>query len=268
MPFIRLDNADPELIAELMATVDGSPRRRLHARRPRSRTSSAHFADWCGAEPRGRRLLRHRGAGARPARPRDRPRRRGDRPHQQLHRHRRGGQRRRRDPGARRRRRGDGAAHGGDRRGRADRDDALRHPGPPLRPHGRHGPAARRSAASAGIVVVEDACQAHGARYHGKPVGSLGDAGCFSFYPTKNLGAWGDGGALVTDDAELAGQVRLLRSHGEGTRHHHELAAGTHRLDALQAAILRVKLQPPRRLATSAVATPAAPSARRSPAPR
>jgi dTDP-3-amino-3,4,6-trideoxy-alpha-D-glucose transaminase len=94
-----------------------------------------------------------------------------------------------------------------------------------------------------GIAVVEDACQAHGALYRGRPVGSLGDAGCFSFYPTKNLGGWGDGGALVTNDPELDRKVRLLRSHGEGSRHHHELATGTHRLDTLQAAILEVKLR-------------------------
>jgi dTDP-4-amino-4,6-dideoxygalactose transaminase len=93
-----------------------------------------------------------------------------------------------------------------------------------------------------GVFVVEDACQAHGALYRGRPAGSLGDAGCFSFYPTKNLGAWGDGGALVTDDPSLAARVRLLRSHGEGARHHHEMPARTDRLDALQAAILRVKL--------------------------
>jgi dTDP-3-amino-3,4,6-trideoxy-alpha-D-glucose transaminase len=94
-----------------------------------------------------------------------------------------------------------------------------------------------------GIAVVEDACQAHGALYRGRPVGSLGDAGCFSFYPTKNLGGWGDGGALVTNDSDLDARVRLLRSHGEGVRHHHELATGTHRLDTLQAAILEVKLR-------------------------
>ena len=94
-----------------------------------------------------------------------------------------------------------------------------------------------------GIAVIEDACQAHGARYSGRRVGSLGDAGCFSFYPTKNLGGWGDGGALVTNNAEMAEKVKLLRSHGESPRHHHQLVTGTHRLDALQAAILDVKLR-------------------------
>lgn len=93
-----------------------------------------------------------------------------------------------------------------------------------------------------GILLVEDACQAHGALYRGRPVGSIGDAGCFSFYPTKNLGAWGDGGAVVTDDLLLADRLRLLRSHGESTRHVHEVPARTDRLDALQAAILDLKL--------------------------
>ncbi|HET9592940.1 MAG TPA: DegT/DnrJ/EryC1/StrS family aminotransferase [Solirubrobacterales bacterium] len=93
-----------------------------------------------------------------------------------------------------------------------------------------------------GLRLVEDACQAHGARYGGQRVGTFGDAGCFSFYPTKNLGGWGDGGAVVTADPELAARLRLMRSHGEGTRHHHELASGTHRLHSLQAAILGVKL--------------------------
>ena len=97
-------------------------------------------------------------------------------------------------------------------------------------------------AQAAGIAVVEDACQAHGALLHGRRAGSIGHAGCFSFYPAKNLGAWGDGGALVTNDEQLADRVRLLRSHGERPRYHHRVPGTTARLDALQAAVLRVKL--------------------------
>jgi dTDP-3-amino-3,4,6-trideoxy-alpha-D-glucose transaminase len=94
----------------------------------------------------------------------------------------------------------------------------------------------------AGIAVIEDTAQAHGARYKGARAGTIGDAGCFSFYPTKNLGAWGDGGAITTADAELADRVRLLRSHGERPRYNHRVVGTTARLDALQAAVLRVKL--------------------------
>jgi dTDP-4-amino-4,6-dideoxygalactose transaminase len=94
-----------------------------------------------------------------------------------------------------------------------------------------------------GLLVIEDACQAHGARYRGRRVGSLADAACFSFYPSKNLGGWGDGGAVVTDNPEIAGRVRLLRSHGEKPRHHHRVVGSTARLDAIQAAVLRVKLR-------------------------
>jgi dTDP-3-amino-3,4,6-trideoxy-alpha-D-glucose transaminase len=97
-------------------------------------------------------------------------------------------------------------------------------------------------ARQAGIHVLEDACQAHGARYRGRRVGTLGALGCFSFYPAKNLGAWGDGGAVVTAIPELADRVRLLRSHGEQPRYHHREIGATARLDALQAAILRRKL--------------------------
>jgi dTDP-3-amino-3,4,6-trideoxy-alpha-D-glucose transaminase len=94
-----------------------------------------------------------------------------------------------------------------------------------------------------GLAVIEDACQAHGALYRGRRVGSLGDCGCFSFYPAKNLGAWGDGGAVVTSDPEIARRVRLLRSHGESPRYHHRVPGMTARLDAIQAAILRIKLR-------------------------
>jgi dTDP-3-amino-3,4,6-trideoxy-alpha-D-glucose transaminase len=95
---------------------------------------------------------------------------------------------------------------------------------------------------AAGVHVVEDACQAHGARYRGQRVGTFGAFGCFSFYPTKNLGAWGDGGAVVTGVPELAERVRLLRAHGEQPRYRHRIVGTTARLDALQAAVLRPKL--------------------------
>jgi dTDP-3-amino-3,4,6-trideoxy-alpha-D-glucose transaminase len=98
-------------------------------------------------------------------------------------------------------------------------------------------------ARAAGLAVIEDCAQAHGARYEGQRVGTFGDLGCFSFYPTKNLGAWGDGGAVVASDPELAKTVKLLRSHGEGPRYHHSMVGTTARLDALQAALLRVKLR-------------------------
>jgi dTDP-4-amino-4,6-dideoxygalactose transaminase len=98
-------------------------------------------------------------------------------------------------------------------------------------------------AREAGLRVIEDTCQAHGADYHGSRVGAVGDVGCFSFYPTKNLGGWGDGGAIVTSDEELAARIRLLRSHGESPRYHHRIVGTTARLDALQAALLRVKLR-------------------------
>lgn len=97
-------------------------------------------------------------------------------------------------------------------------------------------------ARQAGIAVIEDACQAHGARLDGRRTGSVGDCGAFSFYPAKNLGAWGDGGALVTNDDTIADRVRLLRSHGERPRYNHLVPGTTARLDAIQAAVLRVKL--------------------------
>jgi dTDP-4-amino-4,6-dideoxygalactose transaminase len=93
-----------------------------------------------------------------------------------------------------------------------------------------------------GLAVVEDASQAHGAAFEGRPVGTLGDIGCFSLYPSKNLGAFGDAGILVTGDADLAGQVRGLRNYGQSRRDHAERVGFNSRLDEIQAAILRVKL--------------------------
>ncbi len=92
------------------------------------------------------------------------------------------------------------------------------------------------------LHVIEDAAQALGATFHGQRVGTLGDFGCFSFYPTKNLGAFGDGGLITTNDDTRAELARSLRSHGFGAKHHSQRLGGNFRLDALQAAVLRVKL--------------------------
>jgi len=94
-----------------------------------------------------------------------------------------------------------------------------------------------------GLVVIEDACQAHGAKYKGKRVGSLGHAAAFSFYPAKNLGAYGDGGMVVTNDERVAESLRMLRDYGQREKYHHELRGYNRRLDTLQAAVLRVKLK-------------------------
>ena len=93
-----------------------------------------------------------------------------------------------------------------------------------------------------GLVVVEDACQAHGARYHDRPLGALGRVGAFSFYPTKNLGALGDGGFITTDDEELATTLARLRNGGQQSRYIHTEVGINSRLDEIQAAVLRAKL--------------------------
>lgn len=93
-----------------------------------------------------------------------------------------------------------------------------------------------------GLVVIEDAAQAIGAEYKGQRAGSIGHFGCFSFFPSKNLGGVGDGGMVTSNDAALADKVRLLRGHGARPKYHHKVVGGNFRLDALQAAVLRVKL--------------------------
>ncbi len=93
-----------------------------------------------------------------------------------------------------------------------------------------------------GLKVIEDCAQAHGAKYHGQKAGTFGDAACFSFYPGKNLGAYGDGGAIVTNDDGIADRVKLLRNHGSSEKYVHEIEGYCRRLDNLQAAVLGVKL--------------------------
>ena len=92
------------------------------------------------------------------------------------------------------------------------------------------------------IAVVEDACQAHGALYRDKKVGSIGSAGCFSFYPGKNLGAFGEAGAVVTGDEKIAQKIRMIRDHGQKEKYVHEIEGYNGRMDAIQAGVLRVKL--------------------------
>jgi dTDP-4-amino-4,6-dideoxygalactose transaminase len=96
-------------------------------------------------------------------------------------------------------------------------------------------------AAQAQVPIIEDAAQAIGARYRGRPAGGIGALGCFSFFPSKNLGAFGDAGLVTTNDDALASRVRLLRTHGAERQYHHRVVGGNFRIDALQAAVLQVK---------------------------
>ncbi|MBK8480008.1 MAG: DegT/DnrJ/EryC1/StrS family aminotransferase [Proteobacteria bacterium] len=132
-----------------------------------------------------------------------------------------------------------------------DLDQAIARVGPQTRAFcvvhlfGRCCPVQPLRAAAPDLPVVEDAAQAIGAEVEGARAGALGALGCFSFFPSKNLGCFGDGGLVTTADAALAGKLRALRVHGqaEGHRHEHTLIGGNFRLDALQAAVLRVKLR-------------------------
>lgn len=109
--------------------------------------------------------------------------------------------------------------------------------------HPAHMAPIRQLADKHGLVVIEDACQAHGARYKGKRAGSLGHAAAFSFYPGKNLGAYGDGGAVVTKDKKIASRLEMLRNYGQKEKYKHLFRGYNRRLDTMQAAIIRVKLK-------------------------
>jgi dTDP-4-amino-4,6-dideoxygalactose transaminase len=93
------------------------------------------------------------------------------------------------------------------------------------------------------LIVIEDACQAIGAEYNGRRAGSLGDYDCFSFFPSKNLGAFGDGGIVTVNDAEKAERLKIFRNHGMYPKYYHKYIGGNFRLDALQAAVLAIKLR-------------------------
>jgi dTDP-4-amino-4,6-dideoxygalactose transaminase len=94
-----------------------------------------------------------------------------------------------------------------------------------------------------GLIVIEDAAQAHGAEYKGRKAGTLGDAGCFSFYPGKNLGAFGEAGGVVTNDAGINEKIRILRDHGQARKYHHSMIGWNCRMDGIQGAVLQVKLR-------------------------
>src|SRR3989441_3083575 len=109
--------------------------------------------------------------------------------------------------------------------------------------HPAHMDPIRQLAEQRGLIVIEDACQAHGARYKGRRAGSLGHAAAFSFYPGKNLGAYGDGGIVVTNDRGIARRLEMLRNYGQKEKYQHLFRGYNRRLDTLQAAVLRVKLR-------------------------
>jgi dTDP-4-amino-4,6-dideoxygalactose transaminase len=94
-----------------------------------------------------------------------------------------------------------------------------------------------------GLFVIEDACQAHGAEYKGKKAGSIGNTGCFSFYPGKNLGAYGEAGAVVTNDDAIAEKMRMFRDHGQAKKYYHGMIGWNARMDGIQGAVLHVKLK-------------------------
>jgi dTDP-4-amino-4,6-dideoxygalactose transaminase len=115
----------------------------------------------------------------------------------------------------------------------------------PVHLHGQMADMApiREIAARHGLIVIEDAAQAHGAEYRGRRAGSLGDIGCFSFYPGKNLGACGEAGALTTDDDAVAATARMLRDWGQASKYHHVLKGYNYRMDGIQGAVLNVKMK-------------------------
>ena len=241
VPFVDLKRPGRELRGEFDAAFESVIERAAYTMGPELTQFEEAFAAFCGCDhavgvSSGTDAVKLALHGRRRA-----ARRRGHRPGQHLHRHRRGREPHRRDAGVRRlprehglmdtaadRARGHAAHHGG----------RARAPVRAARGHGR----ARRGRRRHGLAVVEDACQAHGATYKGRPSGSFGVTAAFSFYPGKNLGALGDGGAVTTNDAAAADTVRLYRNHGQADKYTHQVVGYCDRLHNLQAALLLVKL--------------------------
>ena len=141
-------------------------------------------------------------------------------------------------------------------RRRSRRETKAIMPGAPVRPAAPTWIRSWRSRRKHKLVVIEDACQAHGAEYKGRRAGSIGDMGCFSFYPGKNLGAYGEGGMVVTNNAEYARTIRMLRDWGAEKKYQHVLKGYNYRMEGIQGAVLRVKLQVPREAGPKRAARP------------
>ncbi len=243
VPFLDLKAQYESIKEEVAAAIQQVLDKTAFAGGPFVAQFEKEFAAFCKTQYSHRRGKRHGRAVAGPSGPWGRPRGRSHHRTGHVHRDGRGDQLLRREAGVR-------------RRGREDVQHGLL-----LARNGHHPPKPRRSSPSTcsarwrtwipileiarkhKLFVVEDAAQAHGAEYKGRIAGSVGDAGCFSFYPGKNLGAYGEAGAIVTNNGDLDKKIRMLRDHGQAKKYYHDLVGWNARMDGFQGAILSVKLK-------------------------